>query len=282
MKERKLFEIQSRITDRDFSEVFRIYMATERGSEKRLALIACIGFSIFFAILTVVLRNWILGIFAGASLMIGLSYFIVPINKKFIAENKLLFGTWRETVFYAHSVTVMELFQEDDALNMSDEELREAVTEMPTTSMIAYESEIGFLFADGKIAHRFVYIPKRDLSEAQLSALLEFAADRCSGGYQRVRFSNEPDAHSADSPEHLVEDACEQYYGADKLNLQEDDTEQPMPEPVPAPAPKKQAPEPEKHIYTAKKAPSLAGTELDVDAELARILAETEDEDDGE
>jgi len=235
------------------------------GAEKKKALLTIGAFFIFFLVLLIVNKNQSFLFLMLGCIIVGLSYFFVPINKKFIAENKLLFGSWRETVFYEHHVTVMELFQEDDAAQMSEEELREAVTEMSTTTMTAYETEDGFLFADGKISRRFVYIPKRDLDERQLSILLQFSSERCSGGYQRIHLRPAVHDKRIEDAEEMVTGACNKYYGADRLNLYDDESGERI-----------DFTETEEES-SAENAPSgYASTDLDVDAELERILSETE------
>lgn len=264
MRDRKMAEIQSTMNDQDFSEVYRIYLATEMGAEKKKALVTIAALFIFFLVLLIVNKNQSFLFLMLGCVIVGLSYFFVPINKKFIAENKLLFGTWRETVFYEHHVTVMELFQEDDADRMSEEELREAVTEMSTSTMTAYETEDGFLFADGKISRRFVYIPKRDLNERQLSVLLQFSSERCSGGYQRIHLRPAVHDKRIEDAEEMVTGACEKYYGADRLNLYDESGE------------RVEFTETEEEPSAESAQTRYASTDLDVDAELERILSETE------
>lgn len=264
MKDQKMIEVQSTMNDQDFSEVYRIYLATERGSEKKKALMTVAAFFVFFLVLLIINHNMSFLFLMLGCVIIALSYLFMPINKKFIAENKLLFGAWRETVFYEHHVTVMELFQENDAEQMSEEELREAITEIPTTMLTAYETDSGFLFADGKISRQFVYIPKRDLDETQLSVVLQFASERCSGGYHRIPLRAALHDSKTEDAEELVTGACEKYYGADKLNLYDEDGARVDFSEEDDASPEEETPAGYPH------------TELDVDAELERILSETE------
>ena len=40
-KEEKLLHVQSKLNDRDFEDVYRIYLATERGRDRRISMIIC-------------------------------------------------------------------------------------------------------------------------------------------------------------------------------------------------------------------------------------------------
>ena len=42
-KETRLFSVQVELNDRDFEDVFRVYMKHERGSEKKIGLLTSIG-----------------------------------------------------------------------------------------------------------------------------------------------------------------------------------------------------------------------------------------------
>ncbi|MBR5372055.1 MAG: hypothetical protein IK130_07555 [Oscillospiraceae bacterium] len=261
MRDRKIAAIQSTMNDQDFSDVYRIYLETEKGAEKKKALFAVSAFFILFLVLLIINKSISFLFMMLGCIVVGASYFFVPINKKFIAENKLLYGGWRETVFYEHHVTVMELFHEDDSESMSEKELREATTSISTSSLAAYETENGFLFADGRISRQFVYIPKRDIDEEQLSALLQFASHRCSGGYRRLHLRSALHDMKTEDPEEMVSGACEKYYGAERLELH-DETGYRV-----------NYPEEEEEPAVVDRS---AGMHLDVDAELERILSEAE------
>ena len=262
MKDRKIAAVQTTMNDQDFSDVYRIYLETEKGAEKKKALLAVSAFFILFLVLLIVNKSISFLFMMLGCVVVGASYFFVPINKKFIAENKLLYGAWRETVFYEHHVTVMELFQENDAESMTEDELREATTQISTSSLMSYETENGFLFADGKISRQFVYIPKRDLDDEQLSLVLQFASERCSGGYRRLHLRSALHDIKTEDPEEMVDGACRKYYGADRLELHDETG-------CRVTYPEEEEEEPAVRQRSAE-------TNLDVDAELERILAETE------
>lgn len=231
-KEEKLFSVQSRLNDQDYDDVFRVYLEEERGREKKRAIISC---SVLFAIciLLFFINHYnIVFIFYGIGcLIVGAAYLMVPVNKKFIATNRLMFGMQRETVFYPHAVSTMEIYEDEDSTAMTEEELEEATTVISTGAMVAYENERAFLFAEGKISNQFLYIPKRGLSEEQLTNLREFAQERCSGGYHLIEVKSmvaDDDAETEKPAEESTDDSvasdmCGQFYGAKHLHLRDDE-----------------------------------------------------------
>ncbi|MBP0976262.1 MAG: hypothetical protein J6P20_09370 [Oscillospiraceae bacterium] len=224
-KEEKILSVQCKLNDGDFEDVFRIYNETEKTSDKSIGLITC-GVLIAICIFITIMTKHIAFIFyAVGCLVIGLSYYLVPVNKKFIATNKLLFGEWREITFYPHAVTTMEIFDKHETAEMDAEEIEEATTSFSTNSLIAYENMRGFLFAENKIVNQFLYIPKRELSRQTVAAIQDFAQNKCSGGYQLLEGKSmlgddeTPVPEQEDDDTSLTSDICNQYYGAKKLHL---------------------------------------------------------------
>ena len=205
-KEEKLLTVRSKLNDRDFDDVFKIYMETERSKDKSIGLITCGVLCLVCLILLLILRNMTFVFYALGCVIIAVSYWLVPVNKKFIANNKLQFGEWRETSFYPHSITVMEIFEENESEGMDEEEIEEATTKISTVSLTAYENERGFLFAESKIVNQFLYIPKRSLKKQEITEIQNFAKERCSGGYHLLEMKSmiddgqqEQDDDSADT-----------------------------------------------------------------------------------
>ena len=224
-KEEKILTVQCKLNDGDFEDVFRIYNETEKASDKRIGLITC-AVLIAICILVTITTKYITFIFyAIGCLAIGLLYYLVPVNKKFIATNKLLFGEWREMNFYPHAVTTMEIFDKNESAEMDAEEIEEATTSISTSSLVAYENKRGFLFADHKIVNQFLYVPKRELSRQTIAAVQDFAQNNCSGGYQLLEGKSMlgdeemPAQEQEDDDTQLTSDICNQYYGAKKLHL---------------------------------------------------------------
>ena len=229
-KEEKLFSVQSRLNNQDFEDVFRIYMEMEHGSEKKIAMVVSVILCIICIVLMIVMHNFTFLFYGIGCIVVGLAYLLVPVNRKFIATNRLMFGTARETGFYPHMITTMEIFEDEDASEMTEEEIEEATTVLSTGSITAYENERGFLFAEGKITNQFLYIPKRSLTETEISTIRAFAEENCSGGYRSVEMKSmiEPDeteetAETEEESSDLVSEVCDQYYGADKLRLHDDE-----------------------------------------------------------
>lgn len=227
-KEEKLFSVKSRLNDQDFEDVFRIYLEMERGSEKKIAMIVCAALCVICIVLMIVMRNYTFLFYGIGCIVVGLAYLLVPVNKKFIATNRLMFGTARETGFYPHMMTTMELFEDEDAAEMTEEEIEEATTVFSTGSIAAYEDERGFLFAEGKITNQFLYLPKRSMTETEISTVRAFAQENCSGGYRELKMKSmlEPDENEAaaetEEASDFVDSVCNQYYGAKKLHLHDE------------------------------------------------------------
>lgn len=225
-KEESILTVQCRLSDRDFEDVFRIYTENERNRDKRFGLLTCGILCALCIFLMILLKSMTFIIYAIGALIIGLSYFLVPVNKKFLATNKLMFGEWRRISFYQHALTTMEIFDKNEAAVMDEEEIEEATTRISTNSMVAYENERGFLFADGKIVNQFVYVPKRGLTRTEITAIQDFAQNNCSGGYELLEASTLLDEEEKSKPaveedEDTSEtsDICNQYYGAKRLKI---------------------------------------------------------------
>ena len=225
-KEEKLLTVRSKLNDRDFEDVFRIYMESERSKDKSSGLVICAILCAVCLALLIILKNITFVFYAIGCVIIAISYWLVPVNRKFLANNKLQFGEWRETSFYPHSITVMEIFEENEAESMDADEIEEATTKISTVSLTAYENERGFLFAEGKIVNQFLYIPKRDLKKQELETIQEFAKERCTGGYHLLEMKSmiegeneEPEIDEAATTSAV----CDKYYGVSKLHLYDAD-----------------------------------------------------------
>lgn len=224
-KEKKILTVQCKLNDGDFEDVFRIYNETEKTSDKRFGLITCVILLAVCIFMTIVTKSFTFAFYAIAALVVGISYHLVPVNKKFIATNKLQFGEWREISFYPHSITTIEIFEKNETAGMEEEELEEATTTISTNNLIAYENMRGFLFAEQKIVNQFVYIPKREFSRQTIAAIQEFAQNNCSGGYQLLEgktMLTDDEAPVLEKEEHdtsKTSKLCDQYYGVKKLRL---------------------------------------------------------------
>ncbi len=223
--EEKILSVQCKLNDGDFEDVFRIYNETEKTSDKRIGLVTCAVLILICVFITIVIKNITFLFYAAGCLLIGISYYLVPVNKKFIATNKLLFGEWREIGFYPHALTTMEIFDKNEAEEMDADEIEEATTSFSTNSLVAYENARGFLFAESKIVNQFAYVPKRELSRQAIAAIQDFAQNNCSGGYQLLEGKSMIEDEDAPAPEQedddtsLTSNICDQYYGAKKLRL---------------------------------------------------------------
>ena len=269
-KETALFTVKVQISDRDYDDVFRIYLEQERGKEKKIALGTCVFLAVICLILVAVFHNPTFIFYAIACLIIGGLYCIVPANRKFVAQNKLQFGEKREIGFLPHSLSTFELL--DDEEDLTDEAREEATTYFSTGTMFAYENERGFLFAEGKISNQFLYIPKRNLDETEIETVREYAKKRCSGGYQYMQMRSmladpEDDADDTEGGS-FVSAVCDQYYGADRLHLKTEDGRR-----VKA-ADFAEADDDADDAHTEV----MDAPEMDVDAELEKILSEDEDD----
>ena len=277
-KEEKLLTVRSKLNDRDFEDVFRIYMESERTKDKSAGLITCAVLCVICLALLLILQNITFVFYAIGCVIIAISYWLVPVNRKFLANNKLQFGEWRETSFYPHSITVMEIFEEDESDGMDEDEIEEATTKISTVSLTAYENEKGFLFAEGKIVNQFLYIPKRDLKKQELEAIQEFAKERCSGGYHLLEMKSmiEDDEQEQEDEEiTTTSDVCDRYYGVNKLHIYDADGHR-------VEMDEDEADEEALEEYDAETDAALAeehtevmdAPELDVDSEWERIIAE--------
>ena len=226
-KEEKILTVRSKLNDRDFEDVFKIYLETERTKDRSIGLIGGGALCLVCLILLLIFRNITFVFYALGCLIVAAAYWLVPVNKKFIANNKLQFGEWRETSFFPHSITVMEIFDENESAEMDEEEIEEATTRISTVSLTAYENERGFLFAESKIINQFLYIPKRSLKKQELADIQAFAKERCSGGYHLLEMKSmiedgEQEQEEDDSTS-MTSAVCDQYYGAKKLHLYDAD-----------------------------------------------------------
>lgn len=227
-KEEKILSVRVKLRDSDFEDVYRIYLEAERNRDKRIGLVTCIFLCVVCLILMILLKNLTFLIYAGGCVVIGIAYFMMSSNKKFIATNRLMFGEWRETVFYPHSVSTMEIFEKDEAETMDADEIEEATTYISTGSMKAYESAKGFLFAEGKIVNQFLYLPKRELTRTEIAEIRKFAENNCSGDYELLESESMvgDDTGATDESEDTLEmtsNVCDQFYGAKKLHLYDAD-----------------------------------------------------------
>lgn len=223
-KEEKLFSVTTELTDKDFEEVYKIYLEAERRN-RYVPLIVSIVLGIVCIVLMFTLHNFMMIFYAIACVAVGLSYCFIPANKKFLATNRLQYGEKREMTFYPHEVTSFELI--DDEEELSEEERENALTHFSTSTMKAFESKQGFVFADGAIANNFLYVPKKGTDDEIVAMLIDFAKNRCSGGYMLLATQsllNEDEVIDIDDSGENVsaEGVCEQYYGAKKLRIFDD------------------------------------------------------------
>ena len=255
-KEKKLFSVQIELNDRDYEDVFRIYLRHERGNEKKIGLLTSIVLLIGFLIMIYVTKRIAFLFYGLFCFAIGLSYYLVPVNRKFLATNKLQYGERQEIGFCPHKITTEEIFEDDED---SDQEYEDAESGFSTITLHAYENDRGFLFADGKIVNQFLYLPKRCLDEEEIEKIRDFAQNRCSGGYKEVEtMIAEGDKKTRAAKTDAV---CDKYYGASKLRLYDDDGNR-------------------VHMDDGGEEPDAPDqdTELDVEEEWARIISEDEDE----
>lgn len=278
-KEEKILSVQCKLNDRDFEDVFRIYNETEKVSDKRFGLITCGVLIAICIFMTVITKNLTFIFYGAACLVIGIAYYLVPVNKKFIATNKLQFGEWREITFYPHSIATIEIFEKNETAEMDEDEIEEATTAISTNTLIAYENNRGFLFADHKIVNQFIYVPKRDLSRQTITAIQEFAQENCSGGYQLLEGNTMmpdedvpvPEKESDDTS--LTSELCDQYYSAKRLRLYNAeghriDMDEEESEDISASVPDED---------DASHTELTDVPELDIEAEYHRIIAEDEE-----
>ena len=280
-KEEKLLTVRSKLNDRDFEDVFRIYMESERSKDKSSGLVICAILCAVCLALLIILKNITFVFYAIGCVIIAISYWLVPVNRKFLANNKLQFGEWRETSFYPHSITVMEIFEENEAESMDADEIEEATTKISTVSLTAYENERGFLFAEGKIVNQFLYIPKRDLKKQELETIQEFAKERCTGGYHLLEMKSMIEDDNAEPEEEntgMTSAVCDRYYGAKKLHLYDADGHRvDMDEEEAEEALEEYDAEADAELE-AEHTEVMDAPELDVDGEWERIIAEEEKE----
>lgn len=267
--ETELFSVRVQISDRDYDDVYRIYLDQERGRDRRTALITCCILAGICLVLMGVFHNPSFAFYAGCCLIVGGLYFVVPVNRKFIAQNKLQFGEQREIGFLPHSLSTFEIIEDEEPL--SAEAREEATTYFSTGSMTAYENERGFLFADGKISNQFLYLPKRSLEETEIETVREYAEKRCSGGYRKLVMRSmlaEEDEEQNSEETSFVSAVCGQYYGADKLRLHDENGRRIRDDEDAALA----------EDADASHTEIMDVPEMDVDAELEKILSEDEDD----
>ncbi|GEM_PF-1709343 len=280
-KEEKLLHVQSKLNDRDFEDVYRIYLATERGRDRRISMIICAVLAVICIIMFILWgKNITFLFYAAGALIVGMLYYFVPSNKKFIAANKLQFGEWRETAFFPHHISTIEIFSENELAEMDADEIEDATTTISTVSLKAYENERGFLFADGKISAQFLYVPKRSLKKQELEMIREFAEERCSGGYllleMKSMLTDEDENEAEENTDTSMTSAvCDQYYGANHLRLYDSEGRRvDMDADEEAEETDANAAEPDEADAADLSAVSEADTELDVDAEWEKIVSD--------
>lgn len=229
-KEEKLLQIKSKLNDRDFEDVYKIYLETERGKDRKISMIVCIVIAAICIFLFFLWHNITFIFYAGGAVVVWLLYMMVPSNRKFIAANKLQFGEWRVTSFYPHSISTMEILEDENETDeMDEDEIEEATTNISTVNLKAYENERAFLFADSKISVQFLYVPKRGLTEEEIAVIREFAEERCSGGYEALEMKSMIEDEESEETESetegtdIVSAVCDRYYGAKKLHLYDSD-----------------------------------------------------------
>ncbi len=257
-KEKKLFSVQIELNDRDYEDVFRTYLKYERGNEKKIGLMTSIILLIGCLALIYFTKRIAFLFYGIGCFVIGLSYYLVPVNRKFLATNKLQFGEKQTIGFCPHRITTEEIF-EDDADD--DTEYEDAETGISTLTIHAYENERGFLFADGKIVNQFVYLPKRCLDEEDIEKIRDYAQNRCSGGYKEVETMIAEDDNKTRAAK--TDAVCDRYYGANKLRLCDENGNRIEPD----------EDEEERSDMTEEEDP-----DFDVDEEWEHIISEDEDE----
>lgn len=230
-KEEKLFSVKCTLTDKDFDDVYRIYAESERKNHNT-PLIVCIVIALLFCILAFLLKNVAMIFYAFATVIIGISYRFIPLNKKFLATNRLQYGEIREMTFYPHEVTMFEWLDDDEEL--TDEEREDATAHFNTKSLKAYENKNGILLAELNITNNFLYIPKRDLDDETLAMLIDFAKNACDLGYDLLEMTSLLgdegeqemwDLNDDSASDVSAENVCDQYYGASKLRIYDENGE---------------------------------------------------------
>lgn len=266
-KEEKICTVQSTLNDGDFDDVYQVFLNYERGRERKTALIVCGVLCLICIGMLIAFRNIAFLFYGLGCLVIGVAYIKVPANRKFLAANKLQFGEKRETVFYPHSVTTEELFDEAvPAAEDAEEDENNDAAEFSTTTLQAYETKRGFIFADGRLTNQFLYVPKRSLNEDTEPLVREFAKERCSGGYALLQTGSMlGDDEPEQETEGLTNAVADRYYGRKQLHLYDEDGHRIDFDEEDA--------EPESDEPAVNSAPP----ELDVDAALKDILEDTDE-----
>lgn len=217
--EKELFSILCTLEDSDFDDVYRIYLAAEKKA-RYTPLIVCGLIAAVFVLLAVVLKNIAMVFYAVVCGLIALSYWFIPANKKFLANNRLQYGEWREMTFYPHEITTFERLEEEEEI--SEEEREDATTHFSTNNLKAYENRKGILFADGSITNNFLYVPKRVLDDETLAEMIDFAKNCCAGGYELLEMQSvlgDSKDLTEEEEDNSSGDYCEQYYGAENLRI---------------------------------------------------------------
>ncbi len=217
-KEEKLFSVVCTLNDNDFEDVYRIHKEADQKNHN-YSMIVGIAVAVLCIVVAILLKNLMFYFYAAASVLIGLSYRFVPLNRKFLATNRLQYGDKREMIFYPHEVSVFEVLDDEE---ISASEREDATTYFSTGSMKAFENKNGFVFADNSIENGFLYVPKRGLEDETIAQLIDFAKNRCSSGYTlltSILGKDEEMAGGENAEKASVNDDLDRYYGKDKLRL---------------------------------------------------------------
>ncbi len=216
-KDEILFTLENAPEDKDYEDVYRIHQEVER-KDRKIALVFCAILGVICIVLFFVLDNISFLFYAIACVIIGIAYIKVPSNRKFIATTRLLIGEKQLVSFAEHEIRIEEQYDSDEAFGetVNEEENEDSAVVLKTSNLAVYENDRGFLFADGKITNLFLYVPKRNLTEAQIEQVQQFADERCSKGHTLLEM-----AHIVDTDDEALleavagshDDEREKYYG---------------------------------------------------------------------
>ncbi len=216
-KDEILFTLENAPEDKDYEDVYRIHQEVER-KDRKIALFFCAVLAVICIVLLIVLQNISFLFYTIACVIIGIAYIKMPSNRKFIATTRLLIGEKQLVSFAEHEIRIEEQYDSDEAFGeaVNEEENEDGAVVLKTSNMAAYENDRGFLFADGKITNLFLYVPKRNLTEAQIEQVQQFADERCSRGHILLEMAHIVDTDDEALLESVVgshDDEREKYYG---------------------------------------------------------------------